>query len=74
MQKGEHPLVWVGRVDHVGNMLACPNIYETEDMLRRRIVRHFTPEYDTECCALLRRRDLPRNGLEKSLRDGFAEI
>ncbi|CAM9339172.1 unnamed protein product, partial [Laminaria digitata] len=74
MEKGEDPLVWMGRVDDVGNMLACLDVHKTEVMLRRQIVCHLTNEYDTESRALLRRRDLPRNELEEVLRDRFAEI
>ena len=74
MQKGEDPLVWIGRVDNVGNMLACLDIHKTEVMLRRQIVRHVTPKYDTERRALLGHRNLPGNELEEILRDRFAEI
>lgn len=48
MQKGEDPLVWMGRVDDAGNVLACLDIHKTEVLLRRQIVRHLTPEYGTE--------------------------
>ena len=74
MQKAEDPLVWCDRVDDAGNMLACFDVHKTEVVLRRHFVRHLTDDYDTECCALLRRRDLPRNELEEILRDRLAEM
>ena len=34
MLKGEDPLVWIGRIDDVGSMLACLDIHKTEVKLR----------------------------------------
>ena len=55
-------------------MLACLDVHETEVMLRRQIVRHLTKEYDAECRAPLRSRELPRNELEEILRERLAEV
>ena len=74
MQKGEEPFAWIDRVDDVVNMLACLDVHKTEVMIHRQIVRRLTNDYDTECRALFRRRNLPRNELEEIFRDRFAEI
>ena len=70
-------MVRVGCVDDAANILSrldVLDIHKTEVMLRRQIVCRLTNEHDTECRALFRRRNLPRNELEEIFRDRFAEI
>ena len=66
-------MVWIGRVDDAGNVFASLDVHETEVVLHGQIVRHRTNGYDTECCSLLRLRDLPRNEHEEILRGQLVE-
>ena len=43
MQRRRGLLVWIKRVNDVGNPLACLEIHKTEAILRHRIVRHLSP-------------------------------
>ena len=68
-------MVPIGLVDDGGNVLSsCLASHQTKVGLRHQTICRPTPEYDTGCCALLGRRGLPRNDLEETLRDRFAEI
>lgn len=50
-KKGKDPLVWIGHVDDVGNMLACLDMHKTEVILRRQIVRNLTSETWNAVCS-----------------------